>query len=613
MSNEAEIEKFNWLDGRQNHNIWAIARIKEGINLPQVQADLNTVASRIKKQFPKDEEGLSIRVVRPGLLGDTVGAPARAFLVGIMALAGIILLAACANLGGLFAARTADRTRELAIRMAIGSSRWRILRQVLTEAFLIAFLGGVCASALGWAALSGLAAWRPPTSLPVQFAVLPQPSLILAAGLFSFVAAVLFGIMPLRQILNADPNDAIKSGVGQSSAGRRWALRDILLAAQIALCCITVTAAFVALRGLGKSLSMELGFRPANAVRAQFELAQAGYSKESAASFQRRVLAAASQLPGVEAIGYANTTPLAIDQSGTAVFSAETTDLRLTNAAFGPRYYSVSPGYLAAAGTPLVSGRDINFADTAKSPPVAIVNQEFARRLFHTDHVIGRYFKTFHPIQIVGVVANGKYETLNEDPKPAMFLPITQEMNTSTALIVRTHPDPTGVTGREMAAALRKTILDLDPAIPIQESSPWSSQLGLQLFPAQVATVALSLFGAFGLLLSITGTFGLASYSVTKRLRELSIRVALGAQTKQILAAALGRMLMLLSIGSMIGLILGAAASRLLSAVVYQASALDPIVLCAVAFTMLLTGLISIVNPVRRALHIDPAGVLREQ
>jgi predicted permease len=615
MSNEAEIEKFNWLDGRQNHNAWAIARIKEGINLPQVQADLNTVASRITKQFPKEEAGLSIRVVRPGLLGDTLGAPARTFLAGIMALAGIVLLAACANLGGLFAARTADRARELAIRMAIGSSRFRILRQVLTEAFLLALMAGLAASALGWAALSGLGAWRPPTSLPLQFAVLPQPSLILAAGLFSFVAAVLFGIMPLRQILNADPNDAIKSGVGQSSAGRRWALRDILLAGQIALCCITITAAFVALRGLGKSLSMELGFRPANAVRAQFELAQAGYSSESAASFQRRLLAAASQLPGVEAIGYANSTPLAIDQSGTAVFSPETTDMRLTNVAFGAPDYSVSPGYLAAAGTPLVSGRDVSFADTAKSPPVAIVNQEFARRLFHADHVIGRYFKTLsgRPIQIVGVVANGKYGTLNEDPKPAIFFPISQERKTSTALVVRTHPDPTGVTSRDMAAAIRKTILDLDPAVPIQESSVWSSQLGLQLFPAQVATVALSLFGAFGLLLSITGTFGLASYSVTKRLRELSIRVALGAQAKQILAAALGRMLMLLSIGSMIGLILGAAASRLLSAVVYQASALDPIVLCAVAFTMLLTGLVSIVNPVRRALHIDPAGVLREQ
>jgi predicted permease len=615
MSNEAEIEKFNWLEGRQNHNIWVIARIREGISLSQVQADLNTVASRITKQFPKEEAGLSIRVLRPGLLGDTFGAPARAFLAGIMALAAIVLLATCANLGGLFAARTADRARELAIRMAIGSSRIRILRQVLSEALLLALFAGLAASALGWAALSGLGAWRPATSLPIQFAVRPQPSLIVAAGLFSFVAAVLFGMMPLRQILKANPNDAIKSGVGPSSAGRRWALRDVLLAAQIALCCITVTAAFVALRGLGKSLNMQLGFQPVNAVRVQFDLAQAGYSNETAASFQHRLLAAASQLQGVEAIGYANTTPLAIDQSGMAVFSPETTDMRPTNIAFGANDYSVSPGYFATAGTQLVSGRDISSADTQKSPPVAIVNQEFARRLFHADQVIGRYFKTLsgRPIQIVGIVADGKYDTLNEDPKPAIFFPIAQEGNTSTTLIVRIHPDPTGVTGRDMAAAIRKTILDLDPAIPIQESSAWSSQLSLQLFPAQAATVALSLFGAFGLLLSITGTFGLASYSVTKRLRELSIRIALGAQARQVLAAALGRMLVFLSIGSLLGLILGAAGSRLLSAVVYQASALDPIVLCAVAFTMLLTGLVSIVNPVRRALHIDPAGILREQ
>jgi predicted permease len=615
MSNEAQLEKFDWLDMRTNHNVWAIARIKEGVNLAQVQADLNTVASRIARQFPKDEEGLSIKVVRPGLLGDTFGAPARAFLAGIMALAGIVLLAACANLGSLFAARTADRTRELAIRMAIGSSRWRILRQILTEAFLIALLGGLSASALGWAALSSLGAWHPPTSFPIHFAVLPQPSLILGAGLFSFVAAVFFGIMPLRQIWKADPNDAIKSGVGQSSIGRRWALRDILLATQIALCCITVTAAFVALRGLGRSLNMELGFRPANAVRVQFELAQAGYSDESAASFQRRLLAAASQLPGVEEVGYANTTPLAVDQSTMGVLPLEATEVRPTNVAFGAPYYDISPGYLAAAGTPLLAGRDIGFADGAKSPPVAVVNQEFARRLFHSDNVIGRYFKNLsgHPIQVVGVVANGKYTTLNEEQSPAIYLPIAQDGNTSTTLIVRTHPDPTGAAGREMAAAIRKTILDLDPAIPIQDASAWSSQLGLQLFPAQVATVALSLFGAFGVLLSITGTFGLASYSVTKRLRELSIRVALGAQARQILAAALGRMLILLSIGSTIGLVLGAAASRLLSAVVYQASAQDPIVLSAVAFTMLLTGLVSVANPVRRALHVDPACILREQ
>jgi predicted permease len=615
MSNEAAIEQFNWLDSRYNHTLWAIARIKEGVNRAQVQADLNTVASRITRQFPKEEEGLSIKVVRPGLLGDALGGPARAFLAGIMALAGIVLLAACANLGSLFAARTADRARELAIRVAIGSSRWRLLRQVLTEAFLVALMGGVCASALSWMALSGLSGWHPPTSIPIQFSVLPHLSLIFAAGLFSFVAGVLFGVLPLRQIFKADPNDAIKGCVGSASAGRRWALRDLLLAAQIALCCITVTAAFVALRGLGKSLNMELGFRPADAVRVQFDLALAGYSKESAASFQHRLLAAVSQLPGAEAVGYANTTPLALDQSGMSVFSREATEMRPANIAFGATYYDVSPGYLAAAGTALLAGRDISFVDSAKSPAVAVVNQEFARRLFHSDHVIGRDFKDVSGqlIQIVGIVPNGKYTTLNEELSPALYLPVAQNGNTSTTLVVRTHPDPTGAAGRDIAAAIRKTIHDLDPAIPIQESGAWSSQLSLSLLPAQVATVALSLFGAFGILLSITGTFGLASYSVTKRLRELSIRVAFGAQAKQILAAALGRMLILLSIGLSIGLVLGIAASHLLSAVVYQASAQDPIVLSAVACTMLLTCLVAVANPVRRALHVDPADILREQ
>jgi predicted permease len=421
--------------------------------------------------------------------------------------------------------------------------------------------------------------------------------------------------LSLRQILKADPNDAIKSGAGQWGAGRRWAVRDILLAGQIALCCITVTSAFVALRGLGKSLNMELGFRPANAVRVQFALGQAGYSGEKAASFQRRLLAAASVLPGVEAIGYANSTPLALDQSENAVFARETTDMRPANIAFVAPYYLVSPGYFAAAGTSLLAGRDFSSADDAKGPPVAVVNQEFAHRLFHTDNVIGRYFKQFSgaPVEIVGVVANGKYATLNEEPTAAMFFPIAQKGSASTALVVRVHPDPTGVTSRDMAVAISKAIHDLDPAVPVQESSAWSSQLALQLFPAQLATVALSLFGAFGIVLSMTGTFGLASYSVTKRLRELSIRVALGARAKQILATALGRMLILLAIGCTVGLVLGAAASRLLSAVVYQATAKDPLVLCAVAGTMALTGLASIANPVRRALHIDPACILREQ
>jgi predicted permease len=611
MANEASLDGTNWLDSRHYKNLFSIVRLKDGVTLPQVQAELNTITARIAQQNPKEEEGLALKVARPGLIGDFVGGPVRGFLAGVMLLAGIVLLAACANIGSLFAARTADRTREIAIRIAIGSSRWRILRHVLVEAFVISIIGGACACALAWMALTGLADWHPPSRFAFKFQVTPQPSLVLIAFIISVLAGVLFGVMPLRQIFKTDSNEAIKSGGIQSSAGRRWALRDVLLAAQIALCCVTVTAAFVSLRGLGKALTMDLGFNTKNAVRTQFDLNQAGYTADAAADhLQRQLLERVSQIPGVEAAGYANTTPLAFDAGVTAVFSQQTTDFRPSNSAFDTYYYAVSLGYLTASGTPLLAGRDVSFSDTPKTPPVAIVNQEFARRLFHSEQVVGRYFKNRSgvSIQIVGIMADGKQFTLSEDPQAAAFFPISQKGDTKTTLIVRTQRDTA-----DIVASIRKVVSDLDRAVPIRESGPWSSQLALSLFPSQVATVALGVFGAFGLLLSIVGTFGLASYTVSKRLREMSIRVALGAQAKQILSAALGRMLILLGSGSLVGIVLGLAASRLLSAIVYQASAQDPFVLAAVAFTTVLTGSLSVAGPIRRVLHADPATLLREQ
>jgi predicted permease len=610
LANEASLEGVGWLEQRRAKRAFSIVRLKDGVTLAQVQAELNAIAARIRRQYPVDEEGLGFKLTRPGLVGDTLGGPARAFLAGLMVLAGIVLLAACANLGSLFAARTADRTREIAIRLAIGSSRWRILRQVLVEALAISILGGACACGLSWIALTSLANWHPPTDYPMKFTVLPQPSLILIALLISVLAGVLFGMLPLRQIFKTDPNDAIKSGGGPSFAGRRWALRDCLLAAQIALCCVTVTAAFVSLRGLGKTLTMDLGFQPRNAVLTKFELSQAGYSSESADHFQRQLLERVSHLPGVQAAGYANTTPLKGDMSATDIFSQQTTDFRPSNKAFATYVFDVSPGYFTAAGTRLLAGRDVSFADTEKTPAVAVVNREFARRLCHSDDAVGRYFKNRFGllIQIVGIVTDGKYLSISEDPKPAAFFPISRNPSTLTALIVRPRGDAAA-----MAAGIRKVVRDLDSTIPIRESSGWTGQIAMSFFPAQVATVALGIFGAFGLLLSIAGAFGLASYTISKRLRELSLRVALGAQAKQILSAALGRMLILLGSGSIAGIVLGVAASRLLAAIVYHASAQDPFVLASVAFTMVLTGSLSVAGPVRRALHIDPAKLLREQ
>jgi predicted permease len=610
MANERDFESFNWLQERYTHNVWSIVRIKEGVTPQQVQTQLDAIAARIARQYPKAEEHLALKVSRPGLLGDLLGSPAHGFLAGIMALACVLLLAACANLGGLFAARTADRTRELAIRIAIGSSRWRIVRQMITETSVIAIFGGILGCALAWGVLAELASWQPTTNFPARLAVMPDSWLILVAFLISIVAGVLFGLVPLRQIFATDPNDAMRSGSSHFLTGRRWAFRDLLLAMQIALCCVTVTAAFVSIRGLGRALTMNLGFAPDNVVLARLNLSLADYKDDTAEVFQRRLLQRVLQLPGVRAASYANTTPLALDQSSWSIYPEQAVEFRPATVAFDASTYEVAPEYFKAAGTKLLAGRDVALSDGPKTPPVALVNQEFARRLFHTDQAVGRYFKdgSGRSIQIIGVVEDGKYESLSEDPRPATFFPIGQQRNTAMALVVQTSMD-----ANETAATVRKLVQELDPAVAIQDLSPWKKQLTLQLLPDRAATVALSLFGAFGVLLSITGTFGLASYTVSKRVRELGIRVALGAQARQIAYAALGRMTMLVAAGSVVGLMLGVAAGRLLSAIVYHASAQDPFVLFAVAVTMLLTGSLSIANPVRRALRIDPANLLREE
>jgi predicted permease len=445
--------------------------------------------------------------------------------------------------------------------------------------------------------------------------------LILTALLVSVLAGVLFGIMPLRQIFKADPNDAIKSGGFQSGDGRRrWALRDVLLATQIALCCVTITAAFVALRGLRRTLTLDMGFNPRNAVLTTFDLSQAGYHGVAADHIQRQLLERVLQLPGVEAAGYSNTSNLNGDNTVPEVFSQQTTDFRPSNKAFSTYEYDVSPGSLAGAAIPLLAGRDVSFSDTTTTTPVAVVNQEFARRLFRTEkssagNAVGRYFKTSSgvSIQIVGIVGDGKQFLPSETPRAAAYFPVSQRPTTRTSLIVRVRPDPSGAVIGDTVASIRRVLHDLDPAIPILTSGEWRSLLAMSFFPAQVATVALGLFGAFGLLLSITGTFGLASYTVSKRIRELSIRVALGAQARQVLSAALGRMLVLLAGGSVVGLLLGFGASRVLSHIVFEATAQDPFVLTAVAFTILTSGLLAVAGPVRRALQVDPANVLRDQ
>ena len=429
------------------------------------------------------------------------------------------------------------------------------------------------------------------------------------AFVVSLAAGILFGSVPLRQIWKTNPNQAIKGGVIATSGSRKWAFRDLLLASQIAICCLLVTSSLVALRGLDRTLRANFGFDTKGVTLAVVDLQLAGYSGPSAEQFQKHLADEVSHLPGVTAAGYASTTPLDIYTSNTAVFAADAAEFSVKNRKFVTPYFKVSPGYLPAAGTRILIGRNFTQQDDATAPKVAIVNQTFAKKLFGTENAVGKYMKIFeNKAEIVGVVQDGKYESVSEDPTPALFVPIYQIRNEQVCLLVRSNRNT-----NQLPAAVHDVIRRLDPNLPISSLGSWQDALAIMLLPSHAATAALAVFGALGILLAVAGIFGLASYTVSRRMKELGIRVALGASRGQILRAALQRPVILLAFGSFAGLVSGVLASRILSSIVYQATPNDPLVLAGVVLTMMLVGALATWIPARRVLSVDPTLVLREE
>ncbi|HEY2467493.1 MAG TPA: ABC transporter permease [Terracidiphilus sp.] len=598
------------MEKRGDHFTWVIGHLKPGVTAAAAAADVNITAASLAKTYPKEDDGLKFSLARPGLVGDTLGRPARTFMAGLMLLAGLILLAACANLGSLFAARTADRSREIAVRMALGSPRQLILRQLFTEAVLVSLAGGICGMVGAVAILRVLSTWRPIPDIPINVPVNPDVKTYALALLLALFSGVLFALVPVRQVLRADPWQIIRSGSTGIGSLRSFTLRDVLLALQIAICAVLVTASLVAVRGLARSLHSNYGFQPQGAMLVHTDLHMAGYDGDQRPLMQRRMLDAAAAIPGVTTVGYADRLALSIGGSDSSVYSDATTDYRPTNSLADAQQFNISPDYFRAAGTTLLSGRTFTLHDDSKAPTVAVVNREFARKVLGSvDKAIGGHFKLGDGkrVQVVGVVEDGKYETLTEDPQPAMFYSFLQQPSTNAWIIARSERAP-----QEIAAALRRSLHSLDPALPL-EVKTWNSELDSALFAARVATVALGVLGLLGAMLAITGIFGMASYVVTKRLRELGIRVALGASQRKVLGAALGRAFRLLTIGSVAGMILGVLATRVLSYIVYQATPKDPIVLIGVVVTMLFVGLVAAWIPARHALAVDPMILLREE
>lgn len=411
-------------------------------------------------------------------------------------------------------------------------------------------------------------------------------------------------------MLRTDPYQIVKSG-STGRAGRRLTVRDVLLVGQIAICAVLVTSSLVAVRGLMRSLHGNYGFEPQNAMIAEANLAMGGYSGDKVPAMQKRMIDALQAIPGVEAVGLVDPfPPLFGGVTSSSVFSDKTADLRPANAAAHVDMYMISPEYFHAARTDLLSGRAFTWHDDKDAPRVAVVNEQFAREVFGpANSAMGGYYKMPDGarIQVVGIVETGKYENLTEDPQAAMFLPVLQSPVKETWLVVRSQRNP-----QQLAPDMKRALQSLDAALPFSIQT-WNKVLDITFFPPRIATDSLGVLGLMGAMLAVTGIFGMAASSVSKRLRELGIRVALGAERREVLHAALGRSLKLLLWGSAAGLLLGILASRVLAFIVYQATPRDPLVLTGVVVAMALLGLLATWIPARRALKVDPLRLLREE
>ena len=614
MIQQEQIEGINILNNRGRRGIFMVlGHLKAGVTGAEAIADLNSVGSYLERNYPKDDAWMTYSLARPSLAGDLLGPGVQGFMTGMMLLAGLILLAACANLGSLFSARAADRSREVALRLALGSTRRRILRALFTEAVLISLCGGVVGLLGSVALLQRLSVWRPIPQYPMHVPVYPDAKVYLVALLLALASGFLFGAVPVRQVLHTNPYEVVKAGsagIIAGHTGRRITFRDVLLAVQIALCAVLVTSSLVALRGLERSIHSSFGFDAHNAILADTDLSMAGYSGDQRPAMQKRMIEALQAIPGVKSVGFINRIPLSGGMSTEDVFTGQAADLIPSKAAARVAVYSISPEYFHAAGTALITGSNFSWQSEKGAPPVAVVNAEFARRIFGSvGNAIGGYYKRGNGtrVQVVGVVEDGKYYQLTEAPRPAEFLPFLQNPTPLAALVVRSDRDP-----QALATEMRSRLSQLDSGLPYTVQT-WRDGMDLALFPSRVATVALGILGLMGAMLTITGIFGMAAYSVSKRLRELGIRMALGAQRSELLRAALGRAVKLLALGSVAGLALGILASRVLAFIVYQATPRDPLVLAGVVFAMALLGMLATWIPAQRALSVDPLRLLREE
>lgn len=597
----------DYLDCRDCGNIFVVGRLKPGITPQRAEASLQTVMQQLAKEYPKENEGLSIKLAPVGLFLPSIRASVTGFSWVLMAVVGLVLLIACVNLANLLLARATERKKEIAVRLALGASRWRLIRQLLTESVLLSLIGGFIGLLFAFWISDFVAKISLPAQVTLTFDLRIDWRVMLFAVGASLFTGVLFGLLPALQATRPDLVPSLKDDASASGFRRAW-LRNGLVVAQMALSVLLLICAGLIVRSLQVAQTMRPGFNPDNAVAMTFDVGLQGYDEARGRAFHKQLLERVRVLPNVKAASLAQNLPLELTFNNSTIYiegqpSTSTANLPLAVANY------VMPEYFTTMGIAL-RGRDFTEQDKDKESRFAIVNESFARRFWPGQEAIGKRFNFSGPSdplwQVVGIAADGKYESLGEDQKIAFYRPMTRDYTTWTTLIARTNGDPQAI-----VSAIRNEFRNLDPTLPVTGVKTLKEHMNVPLFPARVAATVLGSFGVLALILAAIGIYGVMSYAVSQRTREIGIRMALGALKGSVLKMIVGQGLKLVAIGLVIGVSAAFGLTRFLAIVLYGVSATDAITFIGVPILLAIVALLACFIPAQRAAKVDPIKALR--